>query len=197
MAITFPTNPGPADAVASLVRYGRETQPPAGGVVQMINRLGSRYRLEVSLPPMSYATARAVLAARLKSANEGQTVVVTWPQETQASLGAPLINGAGQLGSVLVCDGFTPGAVIPALAFFSFSAGGRIYLHSTVGQVTANGSGQASIPIAPMLRASPADNAALNFTAPQIEGFLGGGDVDWSLNVLKHVGVRFVITENR
>ncbi len=78
---------------------------------------------------------------------------------------------------------------------FSVTVSGRNYLYFTTDLVTANGSGQATLPIAPMLRASPADNAALAFATPKIEGFLSGTTEEWDLDVLTTVGISFTLTE--
>lgn len=137
------------------------------------------------------------MAARLKATTTGDTVVLEWPQPAQASLGTPLVNGGSQLGSSLIADGFTASAVIPELAFFSFEKDSHHYLHATTASGTASGGGAATLSIGPMLRVSPADNAALNFTAPKIEGFMDMGDVEWSLDLLMHVGLSFTIEADR
>lgn len=196
MTIALPSTPKPNGVGLKMLNFGRATQP-LGGDIQYVARIGSRYVVQVSLPPMTYDTARAWLAARLRAATEGDTVSFSWPQPTQTSLGTPLVNGASQLGSSLIADGFTASVAIPQLAYFSFSVSSHTYLHAVTSSGSANGSGQATMNIAPMLRVSPADNAALNFTTPTIEGFMDVGDVEWSLDVLMHVGVSFTITENK
>jgi hypothetical protein len=121
---------------------------------------------------------------------------MSWPKSpSPGSIGAPLVNGGGQAGATLVADGFVPGVALQAFSFFSFTAGGRNYLHALTGAVTVNGSGQASLPIGPMLRASPADNAALNFATPQIEGFIDGQSIPWDLDLLVTVGTSFTLFE--
>lgn len=149
------------------------------------------------MPPMTYDTAREWIGSRLRAVTEGATVVFEWPQPTQSSLGSPLVNGGAQAGTSLICDGFSAGATIPALAYFSFSAGGRYYLHTVTTQATANGSGQVTLNISPMLRVSPADNAALDFVTPKIEGFMDVGDVEWNEDTPFHVGCQFTVVEDR
>jgi hypothetical protein len=194
--IALPSSPEPNGVSAKLLNFGRATQP-LGGDIQYVSRLGSRYVLQVSLPPMDFETARAWLAARLRAATEGATVTLSWPQPTQSSLGTPLVNGASQLGSSLIADGFTASIAIPQLAYFSFEKDSHTYLHAVTSSGSASGGGAATMNIAPMLRVSPADNAALNFTTPTIEGFMDTGDVEWTMDVLMHIGVSFTITENK
>ena len=50
----------------------------------------------------------------------------------------------------------------------------------TTDDALVNSSGQSTMNIAPMLRASPADNAAVNFNTPVIEGFLDDSVNTWS-----------------
>jgi hypothetical protein len=61
--------------------------------------------------------------------------------------------------------------------------------------VTANGSGQATLAIEPMLRRSPSDNDALNLAPPYIEGLLDGDQRGWTVSNAKNVGLQFRITE--
>jgi hypothetical protein len=61
--------------------------------------------------------------------------------------------------------------------------------------VTANGSGQVQLHIAPLLRAAPANAAALNFSAPVVEGLLTG-PVEWSLDRLRWTSTSFTLSEN-
>ena len=44
------------------------------------------------------------------------------------------------------------------------------------------------LPIAPWIRAAPADGAAINLAAPIVEGFVAAG-VDWSLTMNNWVGL--------
>ena len=198
-AITLPTSPTPRDEISPrLLDFGRETDPARGGVNQSIGRLGSRFELDVVLPAMKHADARAWLAARLRSRTEKVTVIYRWPQTPLegGDVGTPLVKGAGQTGSVLTLDGLTPDLVIPALTPFSFVVDSHHYLHLTSDTATVDGTGEVDLPIGPLLRASPADNTAVEFEAPVIEGFIRG-DLDWTLKRLSTIGISFTLYENR
>lgn len=81
--------------------------------------------------------------------------------------GTPLVNGASQTGSSLITDGWTPSsAILKAGDYLHFDAGGRRELKIVTADVTANGSGQATISIKPPIRTSPADNAAITVSSP-------------------------------
>lgn len=91
------------------------------------------------------------------------------PSIVQSVGGTPLVKGAGQTGSALVIDELTPSALaFRAGDFFSLGTGADTRLYRVTADVTANGAGEASLPIIPPLRSSPADNAQLEVAAPKV-----------------------------
>lgn len=188
MTITLPTSPLAASAKPRLVANAVQTQPIVGGVVQRKARLGTRWALDVTLPPMKYTTAMAWMADLASS--ETQEVVLTWPQPpgVVGDIGAPVVNGGGQAGSMLAVRGVTPGYVFAKGLFFSIyePATARRYLHQVAGAVSADGSGNASLGLNPMLRLIPTNGAPLEFYTPKIQGWAQvspGWDIDTAMNV--------------
>ncbi len=198
MAITLVT-PLPKESVEPrLMGWGRQTDGAFGAAIQSIDKAGSRYAVDASFSQLDEDCARELIAARLRSKTTGETVRWSWPQPTYDGLvGTPLVKGAGQSGSLLAIDAATAGAPFRALDFFSFETESRAWLHAVHTSGVADGSGEASLAISPMLRVIPADNAALNFSAPVIEGLFAGNDVGWKLEQLCVYGVSFTIFENR
>lgn len=197
MSVTLPTSPGPREATPRLRRFGVDLNPALGGPSLRVQRLGTRFAVDFVYPPMTKAQAEPIIGALLDADTAGDTLLARLPMGALASsLGTPLVNGAGQTGYSLVCDGFTAGVTIPAGTPFSFTAGSRTMLHMTRVAATANGSGQVTLPIGPLLRASPADNAALEFTNPKIEGHVDGREWPWTVTVEKHYLVSFTLLEN-
>jgi hypothetical protein len=195
-AIALPALPDLAQVRPRLIDNSAMLVPILGGAQQLIARLGSRFALDVQLPPLEPVDARGFIAARLRSKTEARTLTIAWPQPLGTALGTPTVNGAGQLGASLAVHGLPASVTIPALTPFSFTAGGRSYLHLTTSDVTASGGGGATLPIAPMLRKSPADATALIFAAPVLEGFLEGNTVEWSLERLRWASSSFTLAEN-
>lgn len=76
---------------------------------------------------------------------------------------AGLVNGGGQTGYALETDGWTAGAAIFAEGDY-FTVNGELKM--VTADVTANGSGQATITFEPALRVSPANNAPLTIVSP-------------------------------
>lgn len=89
----------------------------------------------------------------------------------------------------------TAQVAIPAGFFFSVSVSSRNYLYLVTDDATVNSSGQSTLAIAPMLRASPADNAAVNFSTPQIEGFLPDEASQWTIDMLMSADFNLAIAE--
>ena len=178
--IAMPTGPWPLVTNVRELNFGVEQNPVLGGFTQQYDRVGSRHGLDFTMPVMDAACARQWIGKRAKSRNSGLPVRMPFRQADFAKLptiGSSLVNGASQTGSTLTIDGCSHGALIEAGRALSIIVGGRSYLYFVTDDVTVNGSGQAVVPIDGLLmRASPADNAAVAFDAPVIEGFIKGGD---------------------
>ncbi len=87
------------------------------------------------------------------------------------SLGAgePLVDGAGQSGKVLATRGWV--ANEPALLagdFLSLGADSATRLYQVTADAIADAEGRATLNLVPRLRASPADSAPLEVTAPVV-----------------------------
>lgn len=197
MSVTLPQVPFMAEVRGRLVDFGATLTPPLGGVAQQIARMGDRYAYDVSLPSLSDSCARAWIGARLRAKARAETLILLVPTVEQTDYPTGVyVNGGSQLGTTLNVHGLGAGRVVKAFTPFSFQVSGRHYLHMTTDEVTANGGGSAQLPIAPMLRVSPADAQAVEFQAPKLEGFLDGNTVDWDLRRLKRYGTSFTLTEN-
>lgn len=180
--------------------FSHDVTPPMGGPAQRFGRLGARWSVTFSsLPALGLSDAQSLIATRTTARANGSTVIFAWPQPAfTAAIGVPAVNGAGQLGTSLIVNGLTPGAVLTPGLFFSMLVGTRSYLSCLTAAATADGGGNATLSIAPMLRASPADATTLNFVAPQIEGFIAGQTEDWTLERLAWVGLSpFTVNESQ
>ncbi len=199
MAITLTSLPLAWVAQPTLMDYGVNQTGAMGGVQQRGIRLGSRWAVKFSsLAGLSYAQAQPLIAARLKASVTGSTLITSWPQVAFATaIGAPVVDGAGQGGGTLSVRGLTPSiASLVAGLFFSVVVAGRSYLYQLADPAAVDGTGRAVLSIAPWLRAAPADGALLAFAAPNVEGFLDAGGVDWTLDRLAWVGLpAFTIQE--
>lgn len=196
MAVALPLTPRLADVTPRLVQTGGAVASILNGPTQKLMRLGDRWELTIAIQALRQTDAGALLGARLISETEGVTLTMLWPQpQFTLPTGLPKVNGAGQAGAVLAMKGLTPRLYIPALTFFSFIAGGRHYLHCTTRAGAVAADGTYSPTIAPQLRRAPADSEPIEFANPVIEGFISSG-VQWTLQLLRHFGSSFTLTEN-
>jgi hypothetical protein len=196
MSVALPALPWTADVKPRLVRFGTDLTPALGGDVARINRLGSRFSVDVVLPMLQSDMGPLWIAAGLQADTTNSTVTFTWPSAYYEGTTSAEVNGAGQAGSNLAIKGLAAGLVIPPLIPFSFYINGRNYLHMTTQEVTANGSGDAVLSIAPMMRFAPTDSLALSFETPTIEGFIQGKTLDWELQLSRFHKITFTLQEN-
>lgn len=196
MSIALPLSPEPSDATPSYLDYGGTLRPIFGGAIQKLTRLGDRFAVEVTLPPLEYADLGMLWIARLiRAQREG--AIMPWPQPgfSTGTPGNAVANGAGQAGSLLSMRGLAAGYTVKEGQYFSIIHGGRRYLHQSADTIAANGAGQIRLPIAPMLRINPQDGAVVEIAKPMIEGILDGDTRSWKLDVALDVGLTFMITE--
>lgn len=175
----------------ALISTKNTLTPATGGDEQEIRRKGSKYALTFSLPVMAYSQSMAWSDLHA----EGETVVmrVFQPGFDTGAPGAPLVKGAGQIGSALIVDGLTPGYVIRKGQFLSVLTGGQRFLYRARADVTAT-SGEAVIQLGTLLRRPPADNAVVELAQPMIEGFVRDLG-EWTVGVDRLVSLQFTVRE--
>lgn len=196
MSTTLPTSPAPSSLEIVPVSTRTTLRSILGAADQRRERTGERSAAIVVLPPMSAADALS-WQTRLRKAADTCVLELPEPGITMGSPGTPLVNGASQTGSTLVTDAWTSGYVIKEGKWIAVSVSSLIYLYQCTADTTATG-GAASIPIQPMLRSSPADNAALIINPAKIEGYIEFGDGALEITVERIMaGCSFRIVERR
>jgi len=194
--IELPGLPAPVEASASLIDFGGFVTPPLGGRTQRVDRLGSRFKLAVTMPPMPSAETGRIFVRRL-IAGKSEGVRMEFPllSFSPGAPGAPVVNGNGQAGRTLAVRGLAPGYLAREGQFFSHvHAGGRC-LYTIDADVAASGAGAATLAISPMLRVQPADGDALEFATPRIEGFVRGEEWSWAMSLDHLLRLEFAIEE--
>lgn len=194
----LPSSPAPQGATPSYVDFGSTLTPALGGAEQRINRLGNRFRLAVTMPPMENKDEGRVFIARLiRGRSEGVRMKFPLSGFNPGDPGSPVVNGGGQSGRLLQLRGFASGYTVKEGQFFSIEKGGSHYLYQADEEVSANGAGVMQLTINPLLRASPVDGATCHFAEPMIEGLIEGSDWQWDYALDYSVGLEFVIKERR
>ena len=110
---------------------------------------------------------------------------------TGASIGTPLVNGANQIGNMLVTDGWTNSIVIKAGSYIEFNSEYKMITED----VTVDGSGNATLPIFPAMRASPPDNEPIVTTNPKCLMMLDNTNQQWQSDAAKVVDITFTARE--
>ena len=182
MPITLPSSPGLRTAKPRLIDWGGRLTPILGGPVQSPMRLGTRFSLEFTLPPMPSDPDGRMWAARLAQAKLSG-VVAPFIQDgfTPGSPGAPVADGANQSGMALAIRGGLSGYRFREGQFFSLVHAGRRYLHMVTARVDVGSDGKATLPILPMLRVLTSDADVLEVAKPQIQGSLIGDELAWDV----------------
>lgn len=171
-AVTLPTLPRRVEYSIREINRDRDLAPTfGGGDDTLIQRLGTRHEIVVTVPAIaSVGCGPALVAALTLGKAAGAVMPIPEPKLPVLAYGTPLVNGANQLGSSLVVDGLAGGVVVPSGKWLSVVISGRRYAYFTTAQVTASGAGTATLPIYPMIRRAPANNAVVELAAPMIEG---------------------------
>jgi hypothetical protein len=202
MPVTLPSSPF-IKATPRYVHFATKHTPIMGGEEQQINRPGSRFALEIELPPRLYAALGAAGAmAWLSKLNQAMAdeALFYFPQPGLSipAPGVPRVNGAGQAGTLLNANGFAANWTYRDGQFFNIIHNGNRYLHHWRADGTANVSGvAAAMPIFPLLRVSPADAALIDAAAPMIQGAVHGDANEWTIDRMRKVGISFMIVEKR
>lgn len=142
---------------------------PFDGTEQTLELPGARWGAELRWQALDEAEWRALSAFLAQL--QGRSGRFTWspiarfPRRGTAT-GTPLVNGASQTGKALITDGWTgtPAFLVGDLLGYT-DPSGRSVMHQVVADAAVT-TGAATISIAPGIRRSPADNAALNLSAP-------------------------------
>lgn len=172
-AVELPTLPRSVEYIFREINRDRDLQPITAGDESRIQRIGTKHEIEVG--NLTVATAGCgpeLVAALALGKTAGAFMPIPEPKVVEVPYGTPLVNGASQLGSSLIVDGLTPWVAIRCGKWLSVIVSGRRYAYYTTAEVIADAAGAATLPIYPMIRSAPADNAVVELAEPMIEGLV-------------------------
>lgn len=194
-SIILPASPAIQSAKPSMLSFGTLLTPFLGGPTQRINRLGSRWTLTIRMAPMrAEPDGRIWVNALARGLEAG--VLTSFPQDIDVgNPGNPLVSVAVTSGTTLPIKGLSPGYSVKAGQFVSIIHSGRRYMYMFTADAVANGSGNLSAAIFPLLRTPLSINDVIEVASPKIEGWLAG-QFDWDILRLPMVQLpEFTITE--
>ena len=197
MTITMPITPAPSSGAPMLRDFGGVMTPFLGGPEQLINRVGTRFGIQYTMPIMETADQARVFVSRLLQGRKDR-VLMRWPHLSfnPGNVGTPLINAAVTAGSAIAIKGLPANYAAKEGQFFSIISGGRRYMHMFSGDGVATGLGVLSISIFPPLRKSLVVNDVVEMAIPIIEGHVSpGNEMSWELSVEKFAQIQFSVME--
>lgn len=188
MAVALPAN-GVATASPRFIDRGGVLRAALGGPDQRLDRLGSRFGLDVQLKPMKADDARIWIARLIRGMRERATI--RFPQPGLAASGDLTSAAAAAANAESIS---VSGATASANEgrFISFIVGGRHYVHQIK---STSGS---PIGIQPPLRVSVASGLSikLNPASVTIEGYVLGDPMTWTIDQAKIYGLAFSLEES-
>ncbi|QAY77927.1 hypothetical protein [Sphingosinicella sp. BN140058] len=194
--IELPYEAVPNGATPAYLDFGGFLTPGLGGRVQRIDRMGNRFRVAFTFPPMEAdGLGRIVVSRLIRAKTEGIRIELPQLGFKLGAPGAPRVNGGGQAGKTLVVDGLTPRYPVREGQWFNHVRGADVMLYNVTAGVAADASGQATLAISPMLRVEPLDNDVINFARPVIQGYVHGEDWQWQMSLAHHLGIAFEVEE--
>lgn len=202
--LTFPTIRGPISATLHLPGSTQQHVSPFDGSTQTIAMPAQRWHASMTWGPIPHTDWRPLQAFLGALRGRAGRFTYTHPftfRRATAAAGTPLVDGDNQTGIALATDGWTPGAlVMKAGDFFSFTdATGRFRMHQVLEDVTANGSGEATLSLVPPLRSAPPDDAPLNLTTPSPIWQLAADDagaITWDSHNVLRAGLTLDLVES-
>lgn len=143
------------------------------GQARAVNNMGRIWKETYGLLDCANPNVRALVQALNQSIREGTVWDVQhpyWHVRKGAGGGSPLVNGVGQTGSSLVIDGASINITnwLRQGDIIKLTTGPVVF--DVAGDVSTNGSGQATIPISPPIFVgdSPTDNSAVEINPANI-----------------------------
>lgn len=205
MSITYPLSLPSSPPGLRNLEFGMNNvvgvgQSPYSGSQQAYDWMGEWWDVKGSLPPMVRADAERWIAWMAALRGRYGTFLLGDPlgkTPRGVATGTPLVNGAGQTGRSLVTDGWTPSitGILKAGDYIQLGTGTTTRLYKVMQDVNSNGSGQATLDIFPILRESPADNAAVTKSSCKGTFRLTVNRRNWTVDVAQTYGLGFEAVE--
>ncbi|NJC06511.1 hypothetical protein GGQ97_002304 [Sphingomonas kaistensis] len=194
--IDLPLSPAPRGVTPTPVDFGALLEGPLGGETQRVERQGSRWAVQVDMPPMKHPTDGRVFVSRLvRGISEGVRMAFPLLGFDPGAPGSAVVSGSGQSGRTLNIKSATAGYVFKEGQFFSLVRAGRHHLYQVGTDATVSGGGTATLSIWPMLRAQHLDGDVLHVVQPMIEGYVAADQLAWEMALGDFTSLSFTIRE--
>ena len=200
--LTFPSTV-PVSTNFRINRKIGATESIFTGTQQIYQYSGEFWEVDLTMPPMRTATARAFVAFLVSLRGQyGSFFLGDFDARTAlgtagTSAGTPLVNGADQTGNTLVCDGApnSQTGYLKAGDYIQLGSGSTQRLHMVVADSNSDGSGNFTLSIEPALRDSPADDLAITVANTKGVFRLATNVTGWDTNAASTYGISFSARE--
>jgi len=166
---------------------------------QFQRHAGQRWEADIQIPPMLRAEAEEWIAFLLSLKGRWGTFLLRdsvsgTPRGTWA--GSPVVSGSHAAGAeTLNLKSFSAAATVKKGDYLSLGSGASTRLHKALGDVTADGSGNAALDIWPALREALSDGAAVTSTNALGTFRLASNTRSWDIATAQIFGLRFTAVE--
>lgn len=173
----------PADLVPSKATWGLQSNTetftsPLNRSVQTVERPGARWKVSLEFPPME-ANQTARLQAFLASLGGMAGRFTLWPHgRPGTSPYAPLVNGFMSNFKELPTTSWPSNALVLRAGDY-LAVGGELKI--VTADVTSNGAGQATVPVAPAFRKAPVPNDVIALQKPRATMMLSADEYSVSV----------------
>jgi hypothetical protein len=195
--IEFPENIAPNGATPSLIDYGGILRSAIGGASQSIDRLGSRFKVDLTFPPLADDDGRVFVSRLIRAKREGLRIDYPLLSIDQGLPGLPVVDGAGQVGTSIAVRNLTANYSGKEGFWLSIVRAGQHYLHNASANFNADATGDAVINIFPAMRVPFLDGDAVHIAKPMIEGIVTGDEIGWQISLAHHIEFSVSIEEAR
>ena len=197
--LTLPTVTGVTTQNWGMERVVAVTESPFTNQEQIFEHEGSQWKATFTLPPMKKDKA-AIWLAFLMSLRGRRGTFKIGDQDRKTiqgtATGTVLVKGASQTGNAINLDGFTASRANVFLAGDYIQINSYLYMVSA--NVTANGSGEATVFVEPSLRTGIEainDNTTVVYSNTTTVMRLDNNELNWDTDKVSIYGISFSCSE--
>ena len=162
--LEWPQDVCPASLTWKPESNSKTFRSPFTGASQTVRHPGTRWLCSLIFNNLDDDKSRRLDALISDLDGEwGRVKIRDWGRAGREPAGSPVVSDTGQTGVILHTKGWSPGVIVLRVGDYLTV---NDELKRVTADVTSNSNGIAEIPIAPMLRSSPAPNIPIEVRAP-------------------------------
>lgn len=188
--LTMPTTPGIRASTFGLVSNTTIFESPLNGAVQTLEQPGAYWTAVYQLPKMPRLAMVEWQTFQVQLRGQANRFYGFDPDATQprgTAHGAPIVDGAGQTGNLLLTRGWAANQLGALLKgdYFQIDAAGKIQLCMVTADFDTDSVGAGTIQFEPPIRQSPDNASAIVTDNPKCVMMLEEQSVSWASDYRK------------